>query len=125
MAKTGAHWSKSPKSFGEAVKASVYELTRDRALAIFNYAVEHSPVDTGAYRASWTIAEGAPDYFYVGRQLKRGQVMAPPPPPRLSTKFYRKFFVANGSPYALQLENGWSNQAPLGVLRQAIKATSK
>lgn len=125
MAKTGAHWSKSPKAFGEAVKASVYELTRDRAIAIFNYAVAISPVDTGAYRASWTVSEGEPTYFYAGKPASRGATLQPPATPKLSTKFYRKFYVANGSPYALMIEHGWSNQAPQGVLRQAIKATAK
>jgi hypothetical protein len=125
MAKTGAHWSKSPASFGEAVKASVYELTRDRAIAIFDYVVANSPVDTGAYRASWTISEGAPRYMYAGKPLIRGAVLSPPSTPKLSTKFYRKFYIANGSPYALAIEHGWSGQAPHGVLRQAIKATAK
>lgn len=125
MAKTGAHWSKSPKSFGEAVKASVYELTRDRALAIFDFVVKYSPVDTGAYRASWTISEGSPTYVYAGKPAIRGTVLPAPSAPKLSTKFYRKFYIANGSPYALALEHGWSGQAPYGVLRQAIKATAK
>jgi hypothetical protein len=125
MAKVGAFWSRSPKEFIGVVNAKVYELTRKRAIDIYEYAVEYSPVESGAYRASWTINEGEPKFFFVGRQPRfQAELDAPPTPIGLSTKFYRKFFVANGAPYALRLENGWSDQAPRGVLRQAIKSTA-
>jgi len=126
MAKVGAFWSGSPKEFIGVVNAKVYELTRSRALAIFDYAVKISPVDSGAYRQSWNISEGSPVFFYAGKSSDLLGVLPPPSAPtNLSTKFYRKFFVTNGAPYAMRIEHGWSGQAPLGVLRQAIKATAK
>lgn len=124
MAKTGAFWSKPPSEFIGVVQASVYELTRKRALAIFEACVKLSPVDSGAYRASWNVSENEPVFIYAGKPIERGVVLKPPSLPRLSTKFYRKFYVTNGAPYALRLENGWSGQAPYGVLRQAIRITS-
>ena len=125
MAKTGAFWSSSPTSFIGRVNARVYELTRSRALAIFEMCVKTSPVDSGAYRASWHISEGSPVYMYQGKPMNRAVVLQAPSAPKLSTKFYRKFYVTNGAPYALRIEHGWSNQAPRGVLRRAIKATSR
>lgn len=126
MAKVGAFWSRSPADFAGTVNARVYELTRGRAIAIFEHAVEISPVDTGAYRQSWTVSEGAPKVFYAGKPADL-KIELPPPsaPTNLSTKFYRKFFVTNGAPYAMRIEHGWSGQAPQGVLRQAIRATAK
>lgn len=123
MAATGAHWDVSPANFGIGVHALVREKTRKTAIAIFEYCVKYSPVDSGAYRASWTISDYQNDYF-VGRQ-KPGVVLPPPPTPQhLSTKFYRTFYVSNGAPYALLIEEGHSDQAPSGVVRQAIKLAS-
>lgn len=124
MAKVGAFWDSSPRNFGEAIHAQVRTLTRKNALAIFEYCVEHSPVDSGAYRASWHISEGSPEYRWVGRQPRNSSELDPPFAPKLSTLFYRTFFVTNGAPYALRLEQGWSEQAPLGVVREALKWVS-
>ena len=119
--KSGAFWDKSPTSFGEGVHAMVYQRSRDSALSIFNTCVALSPVDTGAYRASWHISEGEPEYKWVGRQPRDSAPLPPPIAPKLSTKFYRKFYVTNGAPYAVRLEYGWSDQAPQGVMRQAMR----
>ena len=121
MAKTGAFWSSNPTSFGETVHAQVRELTRKRALAIFDFCVDYSPVDSGAYRASWNISEGSPEYKFVGRQPRFSTELPPPARPKLSTLFYRTFFVTNGAPYAGLLEDGWSDKAPAGVVREALK----
>lgn len=122
MAKTGAFWDSDIREFGGVVHAQVRELTRKKALAIFDYCVDHSPVDSGAYRASWSISEGSPEYHWVGRQLRTANELPPPErPAKLSTLLYRTFFVTNGAPYALRLENGWSEQAPMGVVREALK----
>lgn len=122
MAKSGAWWSANPSKFGETVHASVYKLTRKSALAIFEAAVSISPVLTGAYRASWFISEDYPVYKWVGRHRpSSGYVLPRPVAPHLSTRFYRKFYVTNGAPYAARLEYGWSDQAPYGIIRQAIE----
>jgi hypothetical protein len=119
--KSGAFWDSSPSKFGDTVSAMVYQRSRNAALELFNYCVSISPVDTGAYRASWFISEGEPEYKWVGRQPRGSSPLPPPVAPKLSTKFYRKFFVTNGAPYAVRLENGWSGQAPQGILRQALR----
>lgn len=123
MAKTGVWWSSSPENFGFAVKAEVYKLTRKTALELFSLVVDLSPVDTGAYRASWAVSEGSPVFNWVGRHRSaklNSYILDEPSTPSLSTKFYRKFFVTNGAPYALRLEYGWSGQAPYGVVRHAM-----
>ena len=66
--KSGAFWGTNPTSFGEGVHAMVYQRSRDSALSIFNMCVALSPVDSGAYRASWHISEGEPEFKWVGRQ---------------------------------------------------------
>ncbi len=119
--KSGAFWGSSPTSFGDGVQAEVYKRSRDATLSVFNNCVALSPVDSGAYRASWHISEGEPEFKWVGRQPRNAHELPEPAAPKLSTKFYRKFYITNGAPYALRLEYGWSDQAPLGVMRQAMR----
>lgn len=119
--KTGAHWSSSPLNFGQVIEAEVYKRSRDSTIAIFNACIDLSPVDSGAYRASWHISENQPEFKWVGRQPRNASALPEPAIPKLSTKFYRKFYITNGAPYALRLEYGWSDQAPLGVMRQALR----
>ena len=121
--KRGVYWDWNLNDYKRTVDALVYDLTRAKALAVFDMCVQLSPVFTGGYRYSWRISEGSPANYYVGRQTP-GTVLPPPTPPRLSTQFYRKFYVSNGSPYASRIENGWSNQAPNGVMNVAIKLVS-
>lgn len=119
--KSGAYWDSNPSSFGETIGAMVYQRSRNATIAVFSACIELSPVDSGAYRASWTISEGSPKYRWVGRQPRNASELPEPNIPELSTKFYRKFFITNGAPYAYKLEYGWSDQAPHGVMRQAIR----
>lgn len=121
MSKTGAYWDSHPSNFGLGISAFVREKTRQSAIKIFEYCVKYSPVDSGSYRASWTISD-SPQSYWAGRQPE-GVVLPPPPTPsKLSTKFYHPFYVSNGAPYALRLEQGHSDQAPFGIMRQAVKA---
>lgn len=122
MARTGAYWKTSIRESSARVHAVVREKVRVRALNVFDFCVANSPLDTGSYRASWRFSEGAPDYYWAGRFPRGMGVIAPPPrpPEKASTKFYRKFFISNGSPYAKALEYGWSEQAPDGVVRMAM-----
>lgn len=118
--KRGVYWDWDLNNYKRTVDALVYDLTRNKAIEVFDLCVQLSPVFTGGYRASWRISENAPANYYVGRQ-RPGNVLPPPTAPRLSTQFYRKFYVSNGSPYAALIEQGWSNQAPNGVMSVAIK----
>ena len=73
--------------------------------------LERSPVDTGRFRASWRFNEGSVD-----------DTVAPPGPnsvpsvsiPQLSGE--EPFYISNSLPYAIALEEGHSQQAPLGIV---------
>lgn len=121
--KRGVYWDWNLLDYKRTVDALVYDLTRKSALKVFDLCVDLSPVFTGGYRASWTVTEGYPANYYVGRQIP-GNVLPKPSRPILATQFYRKFYVSNGSPYASLIENGWSPQAPNGVMNVAIRLAS-
>lgn len=74
-----------------------------------------SPVDTGRFRASWTIGLGQLDTT-VAPDTKTGQVaVADPRIPAIVIG--QTYFHGNSLPYARRLEYGWSGQAPNGMVR--------
>lgn len=74
-----------------------------------------SPVDTGRFRASWTIGVGQPDST-VAPDVVQGQVAIPEPRIPAIT-MGATYYHANSLPYARRLEYGWSKQAPAGMVR--------
>lgn len=106
------------------LKETEIELTKEaRRFAGFVYAeaVARSPIDTGEYQASWRIAVNTPDLSVAnGKALNTAQQIGK----LKQVKPGDTIFVSNNVPYALKLENGHSQQAPLGVLNQAIAAVS-
>lgn len=74
-----------------------------------------SPVDTGRFRASWTIGVGQIDPS-VAPATEAGKVATPEPRiPAITVG--ATYYHANSLPYARRLEYGWSKQAPAGCVR--------
>lgn len=92
---------------------------------IFRGAVKLSPVYSGAFRASWRISfNGAREDVTKGRgplSPIRGASFRWP----AGFKLGDTIVISNNQPYAELIEYaGWSNQAPYGVLRQAVAQAS-
>lgn len=118
MSKSYAIWSTKPSDFAKKVGPRGYKKAYDLAEKIFNYCVTNSPVDSGSYRNAWRLSYDKTRSTFIDN---RGNTVVLPPPtiPNIPKKF-NKLYVTNGAPYAEAIENGWSGQAPRGVLRQAI-----
>lgn len=81
--------------------------------------ISRSPVYSGNFRASWNVSEGKATYV----RISSGSVYATLPPPKIkivATNSFPVFYITNGQPYAQALEYGWSNQAPLGIIRVTL-----
>lgn len=84
-----------------------------------------SPVDTGQFRANWLISIGAPD-----PSTEQG------PSPAFAAKSsaalasyaaqegFPVVYLQNNLPYANRLENGWSKQAPDGMVGLTVAELS-
>jgi hypothetical protein len=81
--------------------------------------VMRTPVKTGRARANWVVTRSA---FYAGHWFKKTD------PDGQSTiakgwrvinklKAYENCYIQNNLPYAERLENGWSKQAPNGMVK--------
>ena len=86
---------------------------------LVNSFITRSPVFSGNFRASWNVSEGQATYI----RIDSGSPVAVLPPPVIRVKAVGTtpvFYITNGQPYAQALEYGWSNQAPLGIIRVTL-----
>ena len=77
-----------------------------------------TPVDTGRFRANWNVSLTKPDLTTTqSTNQSRGASEA-----AKALKFSAGgvVYMANGLPYAVRLEHGWSNQAPTGMVKVSI-----
>lgn len=120
-----AQFSLDVKAFCEAAKADMLTVTKKAMIDISNRVVDMSPVDSGRFRSNWEIGqdvvpnEVSPE---MGPYPQGPEVKA-----RLAsqstaiTDDVQLIFLANTLPYAYRLEmEGWSKQAPAGMLRVVV-----
>lgn len=106
-------------------------LMRGYALELTKRIKRDTPVDTGRARSNWNVSVNKPDTtaFDVGdedrsvysshstRKDAQNSTIAD------QTNFWRGDvgWIANGLPYILRLERGWSGQAPNGMVKVNIE----
>ena len=101
----------------------VGESVQSVALNFLRIATFISPVDSGRFRANWTVGITTPDdNKYENRRsassnLTRQNRKINSIEPTSSTVIY----ISNNLPYARRLNNGWSEQAPKFFVEQAAR----
>ena len=106
----------------EAANDKVESIVKVTMIELFNRVIQKSPVDTGRFRANWNCSIGSPD-------LSTSQAIDPSGSGAISkanstvvsyTLNGQSVFLTNNLPYADRLENGWSKQAPNGMVRLSV-----
>lgn len=114
-------WIVNPESFSSKLKTKVKNKTLELANRIFDEVVERTPVNTGRARACWTLSEGSPVFNSISGNSNSGSIVPPPERPNLTNMSeFTRLYIANGQPYIVKLEYGYSNQAPSGMVRIAL-----
>lgn len=79
--------------------------------------IMRTPVDTGRARANWSVSVGNPVTVQTeavdpsgGQTIARGAAII------ASMDKLETVWISNNLPYANRLENGWSQQAPAGMV---------
>lgn len=81
--------------------------------------VQKSPVDTGRFRGNWIVSNNTPDMSTKTQTDKSGSRVINEGTTKISTFDYKTqstIYIQNNLPYANRLENGWSKQAPKGMV---------
>jgi hypothetical protein len=101
-------------------------VVRKLAFDAYDGVLALSPVDTGRFRNNWQIGLGVTNTQTTdtGGMFQGTSVGSSAPDPQKlaligQAKFGVDVIISNNLPYALRLENGWSKQAPTGVLKVA------
>lgn len=109
------------QALADKTKADLELLARKSTFDLFRLVIQRSPVDTGRFKANWNVSYGAPSVTIGGRldATPKGSWDS-------ATKSQAEktatlpiggvTYVANGLPYAYELEKGGSKQAPLGMV---------
>jgi hypothetical protein len=98
----------------------VKEKAEARTQFVYDRLMKYTPVYTGQTRQSWNISEGKPNYSTVDVGGSKENPLPPGNQKAVATTDFPVFYIANGKPHILILENGNSKQAPVGMLRRAI-----
>lgn len=117
-------WTVNPLNFLNSVNTSVASKTREVSEAIFDGVVERSPVDTGSFRASWNVSVNEENL----NRVEGGSSSSPLSPPRfpnINVNNFSKVFITNATPYGPQLENGYSGQAPQGIVAATLASLNR
>lgn len=121
-------WKNKPTNFALEIEKVGDEHLRKVSAEMLQQVIVGSPVDTGAFRGNHRISVNSPDNTYdlstadkggSSTQQKGNQKI-------LQAKLGDLVYVQNNLPYAVALENGHSQQRPLGIYSIAfMNVTSK
>ena len=116
-------------SFADQVKAWERKTAAKMDLAVRKIAIEmfkriilKSPVDTGRFRGNWQLAIGSVPNGTLELDDKTGTAtIAKGAATALGFNAGETIFFANNLPYARRLEEGYSQQAPNGMVALTIQ----
>ena len=117
-------WSRPPSGFADELEKLQNQRLRAAALQALTGVIERSPVDSGAFRGNNRVGVGAADNsvdLNAADGLPKGAtngVQAFDEGFRIigqANKAFDVIYISNNLPYAGELENGSSTQAPQGV----------
>jgi hypothetical protein len=105
----------------EKTKGRIDLFVRKLSLDLFTRIVLRSPIDTGRFRGNWQLAIGQMPEGVLELDDKTGAAtIAAAQAVSLDIKAGDIIYLINNLPYANRLENGWSKQAPAGMVGLAI-----
>ena len=100
-------------------------VVRRAALELQSGMIERSPVDTGRFKGNWQVGIGSINTDASSGEDKSGSGPLGRTAVALETwKPGQTIWLTNSLPYARRLEEGWSQQAPTGVVRLTVQAYS-
>jgi len=125
------------EALAEKAKHSVSDVMRKVTLDLWTGITQRTPVDTGRARANWFVNVGSPskqlDLYpefktnfrtVAGKRVRISNNVIPAPqvPDLSKIDGTQDVFISNNLPYIKRLDEGWSQQAPSGMIEGAITA---
>lgn len=99
-----------------AKEQDIDDLVHEVALQSLRGIVQMSPVDTGRFRGNWIVSVNSPNMSSTQEVKSPSQVIAEGDAALGASDKLPIVYIQNNLPYANRLENGWSKQAPSGMV---------
>lgn len=120
--RTGREWMIDIRSWARDAETRMVDVIRAIELSVSVKVIMKSPVDTGRFRGNWYPSVGSPSATMSlegfdkggGTTIQRTRDFINGQTP------FHAFYLTNNLPYAWPLEEGWSQQAPQGMVRTTI-----
>jgi hypothetical protein len=113
-------------AFIAKAKANADTVVRQASLSVLSSVVKRSPVDTGRFRGNWQTTVANPATGTLQAEDKGGSAsIAAGVGALTNAKAGDTVWIVNNLPYAQRLENGWSDQAPTGMVRLTVNEFEK
>lgn len=108
--------------FAKKAEGNASLVVRKVAVDILSRVVQRSPVDTGRFRGNWQLSTGQPSSRVTTIDDKAGSsTIANGERVLASFEVGPDIFIVNNLPYGPRLEyEGWSKQAPAGMVRITV-----
>lgn len=115
------------EEFAKKAGANAELVVRRVGIDVFSSVIRKTPVDTGRARANWTAKVGSPSGV-ISDAIDKGKYGSDPSGASVSKanaalagfEIGQAIFITNNLPYAQRLENGYSTQAPSGMVRLTV-----
>lgn len=117
----GNKFSVDVSAWVEKAKGKADIVLRKSAIDLFSRVIRRSPVDTGRFRNNWNISIGAPSTVTTeGVDPSGASALTKVVETVETAKMGDTIFLVNALPYSIRLENGWSKQAPAGMVGVSV-----
>ena len=112
----------SPQEWATKTERKLDLAVRKISLELFSRVILRSPVDTGRFRANWQVAIGLMPNGTLSLEDKSGTATVSNATARSAgVKAGDVIYLANNLPYAQRLEDGYSGQAPAGMVGLTVQ----
>ena len=112
----------SPQEWATKTERKLDLAVRKISLELFSRVILRSPVDTGRFRANWQVAIGSMPNGTLSLEDKSGTATVSNATARSAgVKAGDVIYLANNLPYAQRLEDGYSVQAPAGMVGLTVQ----
>lgn len=110
------------RAFEEKTVRKFDLLLRKVSLDAFSEVIDMSPVDSGRFRGNWQVAIGSVPSGTIEAVDPQGAVVkAKVAGVTAGLKTGDVIYMVNNLPYARRLEDGYSQQAPAGMVRLTVQ----
>ncbi|WP_138725683.1 HK97 gp10 family phage protein [Pseudomonas lactis] len=108
------------RAFGITTSQAHDKVVRETTIALFTSVITETPVDEGAAKGSWQTTVAAPAEGQSSRVDPSGRMAIAEAMANTPAGAGQVTFLTSNLAYIERLENGWSMQAPNGMVKRNV-----